>query len=92
MLLWRPAKDRKQNDNSPPDPTNRAKSGYNWAVLSVAKSRNSDLCEQELYWDGYCMRYRPWQPNDTHLSREEARRTEYNKILYDIISNAPQQP
>lgn len=86
MLLWRPAKDRKQNDNSAPNPMHRSQSGYNWGVLSVAKSRNSDLTEQELYWDGYCMRYRAWGPMDSHLSREEARKAEYNKILYDIVA------
>ena len=89
MLLWRPAKDRKQNDNSFPDPSHRSKSGYNWAVLSVAKSRNSDLTEQELYWEGYCMRYRAWQPYDNHKTREQARQDEYNKILQDIISSQP---
>ena len=92
MLLWRPSKDRKQNDNSIPDPTNRSKSGYNWAVLSVAKSRNSDLTEQELYWEGYCMRYRAWRPDDWHMTKDEARKAEYNKILYDLVSNAPTTP
>ena len=89
MLLWRPAKDRKQTDNSTPNPLHRSQSGYNWAVLSVAKSRNSDLTEQELYWEGYCMRYRAWQPYDIHKTREQARQDEYNKILQDIISSQP---
>lgn len=87
MLLWRPAKDRKQNDNGQINPLHRSQSGFNWAVLSVAKSRNSDLTEQELFWEGYCMKYRQWLPTDYHMTRDQARQAEYNKILMDIVAS-----
>ena len=91
MLLWRPAKDRPQDDDCQPTPGVRNKAGVNWAVLSVAKSRNSDLCEQELHWDGYCMRYRAWDDTtDQHLSRSDARIAEANQILSDIVAEQPQ--
>ncbi len=95
MLLWRPAKDRPQDKQDVEmQPGNRKTAGVNWGILSVAKSRNSDLTEQELYWEGYCMRYRAWNPaTDSHLSKKDALRQEYNACLADILnSTAEQQP
>lgn len=91
MLLWRPAKDRQPDDNFIPDPAIRAKAGANWAVLSVCKSRNSNLTEQELYWEGYCMKYRPWDDHDIHMSYAQAAAAEYNTYLHDILLNSQEQ-
>lgn len=91
MLLWRPAKDRKPDDNFTPDPADRSKAGANWAVLSVAKSRNSNLTEQELFWEGFCMKYRPWQETDTHMTSAQAQAAEFNSYLHDILLNEQDQ-
>lgn len=91
MLLWRPAKDRAQNlADATPDPADRKKAGYNWGVLSVAKSRNSDLTEQELHFSGYNMRFRNWLPTDHHQTKSAMLQAEYNAVMADIITNSQQ--
>lgn len=90
-LLWRPSKDRRQDQaDAPVDKDNRKKAGYNWGVLSIPKSRNSDLTEQELFFSGYNMYFRDWDAAcDQHLTKSEMMKAEYNAYLADIISNSP---
>lgn len=89
MLLWRPSKDRKEEyANDTPDPKDRRKAGYNWGLLSVPKSRNSDLTEQELFFSGYDMLFRDWDKEiDRHQTKKEMMTAEYNAYLQDIIQN-----
>lgn len=93
MLLWRPSKDKSETlAEETPDPTNRKKTGYNWGILSVVKSRNSDLTEQELHFSGYNMLFRDWDSyKDRHLTKSQMIQAEYNSFMADIIQNqAPQ--
>lgn len=87
MLLWRPAKDRKEEDaNMTPEPSNRRKAGYNWGLLSVPKSRNSDLTEQELYFSGYDMKFRDWNAQtDRHLTKHEMAELEKTAMTDDVV-------
>ena len=90
MLLWRPSKDRREEEaNAQPDPNNRRKAGYNWGLLSVPKSRNSDLTEQELFFSGYNMKFRDWNPEtDCHQTKTEMMRAEELAYINDIIKQA----
>jgi replicative DNA helicase len=87
-LLWRPSRDRKQggDENAAVGGEDRRRAGYNWGVLSVPKSRDSALTEQELHWTGYCMRFRDWdEERDRHATEAEQRREEYAAMLEDIV-------
>ncbi len=90
-LLWRPAKDRRQDQaDAPVDKDNRKKAGYNWGVLSIPKSRNSDLTEQELFFSGYNMFFRDWDDaRDEHLTKTAMMQAELNAYLDDIIRSQP---
>jgi replicative DNA helicase len=95
MLLWRPSKDRKEEEaNATPDPSNRRKAGYNWGLLSVPKSRNSDLTEQELFFSGYDMKFRDWTSNDSHQTKSEMMKAEDLAMSDDIVklNNQPTMP
>lgn len=94
MLLWRPAKDRKEEDaNMTPEPSNRRKAGYNWGLLAVPKSRNSDLTEQELYFSGYDMRFRDWNAmTDRHQTKREMMEAENAAMGDDVVRQGPSVP
>lgn len=69
-----------------PEPSNRRKAGYNWGLLSVPKSRNSDLTEQELYFSGYDMKFRDWNAQtDRHLTKHEMAELEKTAMTDDVV-------
>jgi replicative DNA helicase len=91
-LLWRPSRDKKQGTdaNAEVSSTDRRKAGFNWGVLSIPKSRDSALTEQELHWTGYCMSFRDWdEERDRHTTEAEQRNAEYAAMLEDIVKNRP---
>ena len=94
MLLWRPAKDRKEEEaNMTPDAQNRKKAGYNWGLLAVPKSRNSDLTEQELFFSGYDMKFRDWNATtDRHQTKREMMEAENAAMGDDIVRQGPSVP
>ncbi len=94
-LLWRPSRDKKQGGdaNAEVSSTDRRKAGFNWGVLSIPKSRDSALTEQELNWTGYCMKFRDWdETRDRHTTEMEQRNAEYSAILDDIVRGNRSEP
>ena len=49
------------------DPTKPANKGE----LNLAKNRNGSLCSIDLYFQGFCQRFREWESHDKPLNREE---------------------
>lgn len=94
-LLWRPSRDKKQGTdaNAEVSSTDRRKAGFNWGVLSVPKSRDSALTEQELNWTGYCMKFRDWdESRDRHTTELEQRNAEYAAMLEDVVRGSRSGP